>query len=47
MTPVDLEKWPRKAIFEYYRDVEYPRTNVCTEIDVTAVLQYSREQRNP
>ena len=44
MTPVNLEKWPRKAVFEYYRDFEYPQINVCTEIDVTVVLQYLRAQ---
>ncbi len=43
MNPINLEKWPRKAIFELYRDFEYPQINVCTDIDVTAVLQYLRE----
>jgi len=44
MTPVNLEKWPRKAIFDLYLDFEYPQINVCTEIDVTATLRYLREQ---
>jgi hypothetical protein len=44
MTPVDLEKWPRKAIFELYRNFEYPQINVCTDIDVTVALRYLREQ---
>ncbi len=44
MTPVDMEKWPRRAIFELYRDFEYPQINVCMEIDVTAALQFLREQ---
>jgi hypothetical protein len=44
MTPINLEKWPRKAIFELYRDFDYPQINVCTEIDVTAALQFLRKQ---
>jgi len=43
MTPVNLEKWPRKAIFELYRDYEYPQINVCTDIDVTATAQYLKK----
>ena len=33
MTPVNLGKWPRKAVFELYRDFEYPQINVSNSID--------------
>ena len=44
MTPVDLTKWPRKAVFEFYRDFDYPRINVCVDIDVTSCAQYLEVQ---
>lgn len=40
MTPVDLTKWPRKTVFEFYRDFDYPQINVCAEIDVTALAHF-------
>jgi chloramphenicol O-acetyltransferase type A len=40
MTPVDLKNWPRRAVFEFYRDFEYPQINVCVNIDVTSCAQY-------
>lgn len=43
MTPINLKKWPRKAIFEFYRDFEYPQINVCMDIDITATVQYLKE----
>jgi chloramphenicol O-acetyltransferase type A len=45
MTPVDLKKWPRRAIFELYRDHDYPQINVCTQIDVTATVRYLKAQK--
>ncbi|MGD9227755.1 MAG: chloramphenicol acetyltransferase [Desulfobacterales bacterium] len=44
MTPVDLTKWPRKAVFEFYRDFDYPQINVCVDIDVTSSAQYLEVQ---
>jgi chloramphenicol O-acetyltransferase type A len=44
MTPVDLTKWPRKAVFEFYRDFDYPQINVCVDIDVTATVRYLEVQ---
>ena len=40
MTPVDLTTWPRKTIFEFYRDFEYPQINICVDIDVTSTARY-------
>ena len=45
MTPVDFTKWPRKAVFEFYRDFEYPQINICTDIDITPTVQYLKEHR--
>ena len=40
MTPIDLTTWPRKTVFEFYRDFEYPQINICVDIDVTATARY-------
>ncbi len=44
MTPVDLTKWPRKAVFEFYRDFDYPQINVCVDIDVTSTVAHLKVQ---
>lgn len=44
MTTVDLKKWPRKAVFEFYRDFDYPQINVCANIDVTSSVRYLEVQ---
>ena len=44
MTPVDLTKWPRKTVFEYYRNFDYPQINVCVDIDVTSIAQHLKVQ---
>ena len=44
MTPVDLTNWPRKDVFEFYRDFDYPQINICVNIDVTACTRYLEAQ---
>ena len=44
MSPVDLTKWRRKAVFEFYRDFDYPQINVCVDIDVTSTVAYLKVQ---
>ncbi len=34
---VDLESWPRRAHFEFFRNYEHPAFNVTAEVDVSAV----------
>ena len=34
---VDLERWPRRAAFEYFRGFDKPYFNVCTRLDVAAL----------
>lgn len=35
--PLDLETWPRKAQFEWFRRYELPFFNICAEVPATAV----------
>ncbi len=42
-TYLDLETWPRRALFEFYRDFDKPYFNVCLRLDVTSL---KRELRN-
>ena len=36
---IDLETWPRKAVFEFYLPFDKPYFNVCTQLDVTNLLK--------
>ena len=42
-TYLDLETWPRREVFEFYRNFDKPYFNICTRLDVTSLL---RELRN-
>src|SRR5688572_27503941 len=35
---LDLETWPRRDLFEFYRHFDKPYFNVCTRLDVTNLL---------
>ena len=42
-TYLDLDAWPRRELFEFYRDFDKPYFNVCTRLDVTNLLQETRK----
>ncbi len=46
MAPVflDMEHYPRKAHFDYFRSLQYPYVGVTADVDVTEVLRFSREK---
>jgi chloramphenicol O-acetyltransferase type A len=35
---LDLETWPRRDLFEFYRSFDKPYFNLCTRLDVTDLL---------
>ena len=35
---LDIENWPRRDLFEFFRGYERPHFNVCTRLDVTSLL---------
>jgi len=40
---IDIENWDRKAQYYFFKDYDNPFFNLCTEVDVTNLLKYSRE----
>src|SRR5882724_7786115 len=42
---LDIETWPRRDLFEFYRKFDKPYFNVCTRVDVTDLL--AARQRYP
>jgi chloramphenicol O-acetyltransferase type A len=41
-TYLDLATWPRRQLFEFYRDFDKPYFNICTRLDVTNLLSELR-----
>ena len=41
-TYLDLATWPRRELFEFYRDFDKPYFNICTRLDVTNLLKELR-----
>ncbi|HEY2963646.1 MAG TPA: CatA-like O-acetyltransferase [Pyrinomonadaceae bacterium] len=41
-TYLDLDTWPRREVFEFYRDFDKPFFNICTRLDVTRLLDELR-----
>lgn len=37
-TYLDLDTWPRRDLFEFYRDFDKPFFNICTRLDVTKLV---------
>ena len=42
---LDLENWKRREHFEFFRQFEQPFFNICSELDVTALVEYANDQR--
>jgi chloramphenicol O-acetyltransferase type A len=41
---LDIENWPRRDLFEFFRGYERPHFNVCTRLDITSLLDLLRER---
>jgi chloramphenicol O-acetyltransferase type A len=41
---LDLDTWPRREVFEFYRRFDKPYFNVCLKIDVTELLNELRRR---
>lgn len=39
---LDLERWPRKAAFDFFRGYDNPYFNVCASLDATLVVEHAR-----
>jgi len=40
---LDLDTWPRRAAFDFFRGFDIPCFNICTRVDVTRLKQAVRE----
>lgn len=43
---LDLETWPRRSLFEFYRRFDKPYFNVCTRLDVTNLRAALRPRKD-
>jgi chloramphenicol O-acetyltransferase type A len=41
---LDIETWPRRDLFEFFRGYERPHFNVCTRLDITSLVDLLRER---
>src|ERR1043165_7761339 len=41
-TYIDLDTWPRREVFEFYRSFDKPFFNVCVQLEVTNLLNELR-----
>lgn len=44
---LDLDGWPRRSHFEFFRAYEHPFFNICADVRVTALYRRSREPEGP
>lgn len=47
MRYIDVDKWKRKEHYEFFRQMDYPQYNICSNIDVTKFLKYVKEKKYP
>ena len=43
---LDISSWGRRDLFEFFRTYENPYFNICTQIDITLLLDVLRERSN-
>lgn len=43
---IDLDRWPRRAAFEFFRGYDNPYFNVCVPIDATDLVRLSRSEKS-
>ena len=41
---LDLETWPRRDLFEFFRGYQNPYFNICTQLDVTRLVAFLRDR---
>jgi len=42
---IDLDSWPRRAVFEFYLPFDKPYFNVCMQLDVTNLLKELKKRK--
>lgn len=42
-TELDLEKWPRRSTYEFFKDYPDPFFNIAANIDVTSVYRFAKK----
>jgi len=41
---LDLETWPRRDLFEFFRGYQNPYFNICTQLDITRLMTVLRDR---
>ncbi|MGQ0815448.1 MAG: CatA-like O-acetyltransferase [Gemmatimonadota bacterium] len=44
---LDLAQWPRRSLFEFYRDYDDPFFNICAQVRVSELYRRSRAPDGP
>lgn len=45
--PLDIDNWHRRHHFEFFKDYELPFFNLCADVDVTKLYEWSKEEDGP
>lgn len=43
MKYIDVDSWPRKKHFDFFKDFDYPQFNVCSNLDITKTHNFVKE----
>jgi len=44
---IDIENWNRKDHYNYFKKLNYPRFNICANLDITKFYSYIKENEIP
>ena len=47
MKLIDIENWKRKDHYNYFKQLNYPHFNICTNLDITNFYLYIKEKNLP
>jgi len=42
---IDIERWPRKRQYDFFKDFDYPHFNISTNTDITEAFHYTKTKK--
>lgn len=45
MKIINLEEWPRKRHYEFFKELDYPHFNICTNLNFTNTLTFTQKNK--
>jgi chloramphenicol O-acetyltransferase type A len=45
MKKINISKWPRRTLFEFYRKFDYPHFGLCVDVDMATLKKFTEKEK--